>query len=80
MTFEQLLEEYFFARLLRPDTQSCYCTAWAQGGKSVYPLAQRPPRRSHTAYGTGVAPLPAKCALYQAGELESLYAPYASLV
>lgn len=27
MTFEQLLEEYFFARLLRPDTQSCYCTA-----------------------------------------------------
>ncbi|EBP6733586.1 integrase, partial [Salmonella enterica subsp. enterica] len=24
MTFEQLLEEYFFARLLRPDTQSCY--------------------------------------------------------
>ncbi len=27
MTFEQLLEEYFFARLLRPDTQSSYCTA-----------------------------------------------------
>ena len=75
MTFEQLLEEYFFARLLRPDTQSCYCTAVNQ-----YPLAQRPTRRSHTAYGTGVAPLPAKCALYQAGELESLYAPYASLV
>ena len=76
MTFEQLLEEYFFARLLRPDTQSCYCTAV----KLVYPLAQRVTRRSHTAYGAGVASLPAKCAMYQAGELESLYAPYAGLV
>lgn len=27
MTFEKLLEEYFFARLLRPDTQDCYRTA-----------------------------------------------------
>lgn len=27
MTFEQILEEYFFVRLLRPDTQSCYRTA-----------------------------------------------------
>lgn len=27
MTFEQILEEYFFARLLRPDTESCYRTA-----------------------------------------------------
>lgn len=30
MTFEKLLEEYFFARLLRPDTQSCYRTAVKQ--------------------------------------------------
>ena len=27
MTFEQLQEEYFFARLLRPETQDCYRTA-----------------------------------------------------
>ncbi|OUE53967.1 phage integrase [Citrobacter freundii] len=27
MTFEKLLEEYFFARQLRPDTQDCYRTA-----------------------------------------------------
>lgn len=30
MTFEKLLEEYFFARLLRPDTQDCYRTAVRQ--------------------------------------------------
>ncbi|AKE60119.1 tyrosine-type recombinase/integrase [Citrobacter farmeri] len=30
MTFEKLLEEYFFARLLRPDTQDCYRTAVKQ--------------------------------------------------
>lgn len=27
MTFEKLLEEYFFSRLLRPNTQDCYRTA-----------------------------------------------------
>ena len=30
MTFEKLLEEYFFARLLRPATQDCYRTAVEQ--------------------------------------------------
>lgn len=30
MTFEELLEEYFFARLLRPATQDCYRTAVEQ--------------------------------------------------
>lgn len=30
MTFEELLEEYFFARLLRPATKDCYRTAVEQ--------------------------------------------------
>ncbi|HHY3011344.1 TPA: hypothetical protein ACV5KB_003139 [Enterobacter ludwigii] len=73
MTFEKLLEEYFFARLLRPATQDCYRTAVEQftHWRNVLPAEVTP----HM-----MARLSAQRARYQAGELESLHAPSAGAV